>query len=79
MQAANDNWPLVLTRAEVAEMCRISVSTFDVWVRKGTLPRPIPGTRRWSRVAIERALSGGVAKAVTSQSPFEEWRRARAS
>jgi hypothetical protein len=36
------------------------VGTFDDWVRKGILPRPIPGTRRWSRTAIERALSGEV-------------------
>ena len=43
MQAANDNWPLVLTRPQAAEMCQISMSTFDVWVRKGTLPRPIRG------------------------------------
>jgi hypothetical protein len=34
---ANDNWPLVLTRPEVAEMCRISVATFDAWVRKNTV------------------------------------------
>lgn len=73
MKAANDNWPLVLTRPQAADMCRISVSTFDVWVRKGTLPGPIPGTRRWSRVAIERALSGGTASADPSQSPFEQW------
>jgi hypothetical protein len=43
--AANDNWPLVLTRQQGADMCRISASTFDVWVRKEILPGPIRGTR----------------------------------
>jgi len=77
---ANDNWPPVLARPEAAEMCRISVQTFDSWVRKGVLPGPIPGTRRWSRVAIERSLAGGVvAKIATDHpSPFEQWKRGNA-
>jgi hypothetical protein len=76
---ANDNWPPVLTRREAAKMCRISVSTFDAWVRKAILPKPMPGTRRWSRVAIERALAGGDRTAVDIQlSAFDQWRRDRA-
>ena len=73
---ANDNWPPVLTRCEAAEMCRISVQTFDSWVRKGILPGPIPGTRRWSRSAIERRLAGGVvaSSAIDQRSPFEQWK-----
>jgi hypothetical protein len=73
---ANDNWPAVLTRPEAAEMCRISAQTFDSWVRKGILPGPIPGTRRWSRVAIERRLSGTVASPLANDqlSPFEQWK-----
>jgi hypothetical protein len=51
---ANDNWPIVLTRPAAAAMCRIGVST---WVRKGILPGPMHGTRRWSRIAIEQTLS----------------------
>jgi hypothetical protein len=72
----NDNWPPVLTRPEAAEMCRISVQTFDSWVRKGILPGPILGTRRWSRVAIERRLSGAVVSPYASDqlSPFEQWK-----
>jgi hypothetical protein len=74
---ANDNWPPVLTRCEAAQMCRISVQTFDCWVRKGILPGPIPGTRRWSRCAIERLLVGAVAEpSATDQiSPYEQWKR----
>jgi hypothetical protein len=74
---ANDNWPLVLTRREAAEMSAISVQTFDVWVRKGILPGPIAGTRRWSRVTIEVALSGGhvAVPSESDQSPFQQWKR----
>jgi hypothetical protein len=76
----NDNWPPVLTRREAAEMCRISVPTFDTWVRKAIVPRPIPGTRRWSRVAIECALGGGGDRSPPDiqLSAFERWRRGNA-
>jgi hypothetical protein len=79
-RAADDNWPTVLTRPEAAEMCRISVQTFDTWVRKGILPGPIPGTRRWSRIAIERALAGDIVASTTDiwPSPFEQWKRRNA-
>jgi hypothetical protein len=78
---ANDNWPLVLTRPQAAAMCVISLGTFDSWVRKGILPGPIAGTRRWSRLAIERALSGQLtaASASTEDRPFAEWKRANAN
>jgi helix-turn-helix protein len=77
----NDNWPFVLTRPEAAEMCRISAQTFGSWVRKGILPGPIPGTRRWSRVAIERGLAGGVVAPFANDhlSPFEQWKRDNAN
>jgi hypothetical protein len=58
-------------------MCRISLATFSAWVRKGILPGPLPGTRRWSRLAIERALAQGSAPApeLAPLSAFEQWRR----
>lgn len=79
-EQANDNWPPVLTRSEAAEMCRISVQTFDSWVRKEILPGPIRGTRRWSRVAIEHCLAGGivVSSATAEHTPFEQWKRRNA-
>ena len=75
-EQANDNRPLVLTRREAAQMCRISLQTFDSWVRKGILPGPIWGTRRWSRDAIERRLAGGVVDLLANNqpSPFEQWK-----
>lgn len=76
-EQANDNWPPVLTRPEAAKMCRISLQTFDSWVRKGILPGPIAGTRRWSRGAIERRLEGQAAAGSATEllSPFEQWKR----
>jgi predicted site-specific integrase-resolvase len=71
---------LTLTRYEAAMLCGISVHTFDEWVSKGILPRPIRGTRRWSRAAIEQALVGGLPPPLTEnrRSAFEEWKRANA-
>jgi predicted site-specific integrase-resolvase len=68
---------LALTRREAAELCRISVHTFDTWVRKGILPGPIAGTRRWSRRDIERRLAGEipVPLATAPVSSFEQWKR----
>jgi predicted DNA-binding transcriptional regulator AlpA len=76
-RSADDNWPLVLTRPEAAKMCGISVQTFDAWVRKEILPGPIPGTRRWSRIAIERKLAGDVVPSFANDqlSPFAQWKR----
>ena len=73
----NENWPPVLRRSEVAEMCGISVQTVDIWVRKSILPRPIAGTRRWSRSAIERRLAGqdAASSPIDQLSPFEQWKR----
>jgi hypothetical protein len=61
-------------------MCRISVQTFDDWVEKKILPKPIAGTRRWSRIAIERALAGDVVPSTAEMlpSPFEEWKHRNA-
>ena len=74
------NWPLVLTRPEATKMCGISVQTFDAWVRKEILPGPIPGTRRWSRIAIEHALAGDMITSTVDVrlSPFEQWKRRNA-
>lgn len=75
----NDNFPLILTRPEAAAMCRVSVSGFDSWVRRGIIPGPIPGTRRWSRVAVERALAGEGSACGTEESHFDQWKRKHAN
>lgn len=77
MSAANDNYPLVLTRGEAADMCRLTPSGFDAWVRKGIVPPALPGTRRWSRDAIRDAVNGGRHVDVELD-PFEQWEAERA-
>lgn len=64
--------PLAITRSEAAALCGLTTAGFDVWVRKGIVPPAIKGTRRWSRAAIEAAVSG--AKPPTTLSPFEQWK-----
>lgn len=77
-----ETYPLVLSRGQAAALCHLSPSGFDSWVRKGIIPSVIPGTRRWSRVAIERALSGDRSTptpANDNESPFEKWKRENAN
>ena len=54
-----------------------SLSAFNDWVRRGILPRPIPGTRKWDRKAIDAALdrmSGLDSKIRPQLSPYDEWK-----
>jgi hypothetical protein len=72
--------PRGLSRRQAAEYCGCgSLPTFDGWVRRGILPGPITGTRRWDRKAIDVALdraSGLEAKSVESE--YAKWKTARA-
>lgn len=72
---ANDNYPPVLTRAQAAAMCQLTPAGFDAWVRKGVVPTALPTTRRWSRDAILRAISGVDDVAIDAAvSPYEKWK-----
>lgn len=73
---------LTCTRQEAArDYCGGSVSTFETWRKKGILPGPIPGTRRWYRPAIEQALNKACGldedRSQRPSSPLEEWRARR--
>lgn len=81
MTSPSTSVPLALTRAQAADLCHLSLTGFDSWVRRGIVPSPIPGTRRWSRVALERAIAGEQPAAVSvndNLSPFEQWKRSNA-
>jgi hypothetical protein len=75
--------PLVLSRADAASYCGVCVSTFDDWVKRGILPGPIPGTRKWYRKAIGAALDKASCLVPESNKPqnpqveadavFQEW------
>lgn len=68
--------PRTLSRQQAAEYLGLTPAGFDVWVRKGILPPPIAGTRRWDRKAIDAALdkSSGLAEQ-SDEDPFEKWKR----
>ena len=54
-----------------------TLSAFNDWVRRGIMPGPIPGTRRWDRKAIDVALdrlSGLEGRIEPQQSPYDEWK-----
>jgi predicted DNA-binding transcriptional regulator AlpA len=75
-----EQMPLSLSREQAAKLCGISVHTFDEWVRKNILPKPMPGTRRWSRLSIEHALGQGAVPELSGEhSPFEVWKHRNAA
>jgi hypothetical protein len=72
--------PLALTRREAAALCSLTPRGFDAWVRRGIVPGPIPGTKRWSRVALELALGGSPSaqrdnRSIVEDDPEEIFRR----
>jgi predicted DNA-binding transcriptional regulator AlpA len=68
---------ITLTRPDAAALCGLSPSGFDAWVRKGIVPPAMPGTRRWSRAAIELALARAHGAAWEEAPPaldaFQQW------
>ena len=71
-----DITPRLLTRREAATLCRIAPSTFSMWVAAGTMPRPIPGTKRWDRLAIEAKLNElSDLAAGQPEDPYDKWMR----
>lgn len=48
--------PLLLTKAQVAEVCSVAPASIPALMKKGVIPRPIPGTRRWSRDHLQEHL-----------------------
>jgi predicted DNA-binding transcriptional regulator AlpA len=48
--------PRLLNRAQAAAYCGLRPSGFDGWVKRGLLPRPLDGTRRWDRLSLDKML-----------------------
>lgn len=66
--------PRLLTKQEAAAYCAVTPSRFYQLVKAGTLPSAVPGTTRYDRVAIDRALdkyAGLTAEAELS--PLQRW------
>lgn len=65
----------LMTRADAADYCSLSMAQFSQWVASGRLPSPLPGTHRWDRHALDNALdklSGLTPK--SAPSPLEQWK-----
>lgn len=69
----------ILVMDEVDGMDPPMATRSSSWVKRGIVPGPIPGTRRWSRTAIEERLRGGVSIGDSYLSPFEAWKAGRAN
>ncbi len=81
MSAVASVTPRLMTRRQAAEYLGLSPEGFSQWVGSGRVPHALPGTKRWDRVAIDRAIdraSGilpahGVAEA-SVVSALDEWK-----
>lgn len=71
--------PRGMTRGQVAAYLSLSPTSIDVWMRKGIIPGPIPGTSRWDRLAIDDAIdqASGRTQAPAAETAFDKWRRGR--
>ena len=62
-----------LTIAEAAAYAGLSESGFREWVRKGLVPGPWPGTRRYDRHALDAALDR-ISGVTNTKSAYDEWK-----
>ena len=74
-----ESFPRLRRRAKAAAYCDITPETFDDWVRKGLLPGPLPGTKRWDLKAIDLALDrlSGIESPTAAHTAFDEWKTRR--
>lgn len=54
-------WPIRMTRTEVAHVCRCSRTTFYERVRTHRFPQP-DGDGMWARATVVAYLTGGIQK-----------------
>ncbi len=69
----------MISRAEAAKYCGVSLQTFSRWVHAGIMPKALPGTARWDRRALDQRIDilSGVTASEQS-SPLDTWRANRA-
>lgn len=66
-----------LTKDEAAAYCGCNtLAAFDRWRNEGIVPGPIPGTNRWDRRAIDRALdlASGLVTDSAELTPYQRWK-----
>lgn len=76
--------PRLMSGADAAAYCGVTPATWSGWVASGRAPKPLPGTRRWDRKAIDLALdkaSGIEAPSIVpdEECPLEKWIRENAA
>jgi len=74
----NDNKRL-MGRVEAAEYCDLSPSAFSQWITVGRLPKPIAGTHKWDKRAIDARLDelSGISVEAEKETDLQKWRRER--
>ncbi|SDP47198.1 transcriptional regulator, AlpA family [Phyllobacterium sp. YR620] len=68
----------LLTRQEAAAYCGLKPSAFSLWVANGTMPKPVAGSRRWDKRAIDGkldAIAGIKSDAAYQKDNFDEIER----
>jgi len=60
--------PRLMRRLEVMAYLGIGSSTLYRWIDEGRIPKPLPGTERWDRIALDAALDkvAGIKNGVTN-------------
>ena len=73
--------PLTLDKAAACAFLGISAAAFDDWRRRGILPEPIRGTRRWSAKALRAAIEGELDNNPPDEAELalERWEHSQAS
>ena len=74
--------PRGLSKTDAAAYCGCdSISAFDDWIRRGIVPGPIPGTHKWDRKAIDRALDklSGISPQSDTTVALDDWMAKRAN
>ncbi len=75
--------PRLMSGSDAAAYLGLTAAAFSKWVSEGRIPKPLPGTRRWDRKAIDMALdklSDIVAPSIVpDDDPYEAWKRGNAA
>lgn len=71
------NQPRLMSGPDAAAYLGLTPAAFSKWVSEGRIPKPLPGTRRWDRKAIDMALDriSGIVSSMQSSDAEEEWER----
>ena len=71
--------PRCLSRTEAAAYCGLTPAGLSLWIDRELVPGPMPGTRKWDRLAVDRAIDklSGVESQMESVSAYDEWKARR--